>query len=189
MPGDEGGILGFLDEEIGGPAEKIAPIQILHRVNNLLLPDEIVQAPEEQMRLMPIRTLERAAVAAFEILQTLAQRECMCGRYHPNRRDVSRFLKVPDLLGCQLLRQEAPSSGTSQTLKQKIARRSRLNAKCQLRMRKSPDMIRPVDPLFSNSKVQALASCLRMEPAWLIRTSAACGPNGELKTSMETGGL
>src|ERR1700689_1895264 len=189
MPGDEGGIPGFLDEEIGSPAEKIAPVQILHRVNNLLLPDEIVQATEEKVRLVPVRTLERAAVLLFEILQTLAQCVRMFGRYRANGRDVARFVKLSDLLGCQLFRQEAFPSGASQTLKLKTACRLRLNAKCQLRMRKSPDIIRPGVLLFSDSLVQALASCLRMELAWLIRTSAACGPNGELKTSMETGGL
>ena len=51
VPGHEGRRARFLDEEVGGPAQEVGAVQVLDRIDDLFLMDDIRQEAEQQVRL------------------------------------------------------------------------------------------------------------------------------------------
>ena len=72
VPGDEGRVVRLLDEEIGRPAEQVRPQQILHRVEDARMVDDLVGPAEQQMDLVAHVGMDRVAGLALIGLQPVA---------------------------------------------------------------------------------------------------------------------
>src|SRR3954462_14421520 len=73
MPRHEARIVRLLDEEAGVPAQDIRTQQILHGIENLRMPDHLVDPGEEHVAAMAHLALDRTTVSGFIILQLLAK--------------------------------------------------------------------------------------------------------------------
>src|SRR5437879_8945827 len=73
MPGHEARIMRFLDEEAGIPAQDVRAQQVLDGVQNLGMPDHVVDPGEEHMAAMAHLALDRASARGFIILEPAAK--------------------------------------------------------------------------------------------------------------------
>ena len=82
VPRDVAWIARLLDEERGAPAQDVGADDVLHRVEDARMADQVVQPGEQQMRLVPHGALH-AAAARLERLQPAAQRTRLGARSAP----------------------------------------------------------------------------------------------------------
>src|SRR3954468_18398453 len=73
MPGHEARIVRLLDEEAGVPAQDIRTQQILHGIENLRMPDHLIDPGEEHVAAMAHLALDRTTASGFIILELLAK--------------------------------------------------------------------------------------------------------------------
>ena len=86
VPGNEAGVIRFLDEEVGRPAQDIGSDQVLDRIDDSRVMHELVCPGEKQMRLVAPVSLQRLARDGFVRLERLAVLLRLGGRHHAHRR-------------------------------------------------------------------------------------------------------
>src|SRR5262249_28777928 len=100
----------LLDEEAAAPAEDVRADDVLHRVEDARMADQIVEPGEQQMRLLPQRTGD-AARTCLVVLQPAAQARGLGGRDPPQRRGIPLVLiELHDVLGESLHRLILPAA-------------------------------------------------------------------------------
>ena len=72
MPGHKALAASFLDPEQRIPAEQVGADQILYRIQNRLLPHEIVDPLEQQVRLVALGASNGFPLGGFESLQIVS---------------------------------------------------------------------------------------------------------------------
>lgn len=82
VPGHEGRVPRFLDEEARAPAEEVGAEEVFHRVEDSRVPDQRVEPREEQVALVPQLAAERAAALALGRLEAGAIAGGLLGREH-----------------------------------------------------------------------------------------------------------
>src|SRR6266849_7997687 len=82
VPGHEGRIAGLLDEEARAPAEQVRAEDVLDRVQDARVADQLVEPGEEQMALVPELAAQRAAPLALDRLEPRAIAGRLLGREH-----------------------------------------------------------------------------------------------------------
>jgi hypothetical protein len=108
MPRDEGRVGLLLDEEIGRPAEQIGTVEVLHRIENLVVPDELRKPGEEEMRFVPEIAAQRSAGARLKRFESAPIFRRGVARHHPDRRNEALLVVLRDLVRGQHLRHVAP---------------------------------------------------------------------------------
>src|ERR1700722_13647231 len=73
MPGHEAGIVGFLDEEAGVPAQDIGPEQVFHRIQYPGVTDHLVDPGKQHMAAMAHFCLDRTTAFGLIILELAAK--------------------------------------------------------------------------------------------------------------------
>ena len=73
MPGHEAGIVGFLDEEAGVPAQDIGPEQVLHRIQYPWMTDHLVDPGKQHVAAMAHLGLARVAKASNDAVTYKAE--------------------------------------------------------------------------------------------------------------------
>jgi hypothetical protein len=89
MPGHEPGAVGFLDEEVGRPAEKVGPEHVFGRIEDFGMMHKRVYPCEQQMSLMAKISLERFSSLGLMPFETLAGVRNFIRRKHGHWKVVS----------------------------------------------------------------------------------------------------
>ena len=100
MPRDETRALRFLDPEKCVPAKNIGPNQLLDRIENTRVTDQIIKPLKEHMRLATLCRRKFAATRSFRCLKLGSQGSGLRRIHDPNRRDIAFRVELFDLFRC-----------------------------------------------------------------------------------------
>jgi hypothetical protein len=89
VPRHERRVVRLLDEEVGCPAEQVGAVQVLDRVDDPGVVDDLVEPGKKQVRLVAQVALERAAGALLERLELAADRHRLVGRHDADRENAA----------------------------------------------------------------------------------------------------
>jgi hypothetical protein len=98
MPGHETGIMGFLDEEAGIPAQDVRPQQVLDRIEDFGMTDHLVDPGEQHVAAMAHLALDRSAAFGLVILELAAKISHFAGAQGIDREVIAAVSIQGDLL-------------------------------------------------------------------------------------------
>src|SRR4051812_49418456 len=101
MPGYEAGIMRFLDEEAGVPAQEIRPQQILDRIQDFRMTDHLVDPWEQHMAAMAHLALDRSSGPRLIILELAAEFVDLALGQRVDREMIATLAKAGDLILAQ----------------------------------------------------------------------------------------
>src|ERR1039457_4871552 len=101
MPGHEAGIVGFLDEEAGVPAQDIGPKQVLHRIQYPGMTDHLVDPGKQHVAAMAHLGLDRATAFGLIVLEPAAKIGHLAGAQGIDREVVAAFAIACDFVLAQ----------------------------------------------------------------------------------------
>ncbi len=104
MPADEAGVTGFLHEQDGGADQDVGTDQVLHRIEDAGVMNDLVQKSEGQVRIVATDSGEGVRPARLRCFQLVANTVGFHRRHDRNRRHESVTLVAGHLLPGQFFR-------------------------------------------------------------------------------------
>src|SRR6266851_349965 len=110
MPGYEARVMRFLDEEAGIPAQDVRTQQVLDGIQDLGMPDHVVDPGEEHVAAMAHLALDRASARGFIILEPAAKIGHFVRAQRVNREVIAAVAIGSDVIFAQQLWHGVPQS-------------------------------------------------------------------------------